>query len=84
MEILTTYFLIDLFLWNNFNEYKNTRSKQQQWYRFLGLGIMVSNATFNNIYIIMWSCPGNMPKYYPGNMPKYYSTKYHYRNLHKE
>jgi hypothetical protein len=19
-----------------------------------------------NIYIIMWSCPGNMPKYYPG------------------
>jgi hypothetical protein len=18
------------------------------------------------IYIIMWSCPGNMPKYYPG------------------
>ena len=41
---------------------------------------MVSNATFNNIYIIMWSCPGNMPKYYPGlrdilpspNMPKYY------------
>jgi energy-coupling factor transporter transmembrane protein EcfT len=28
-----------------------------------------------NIYIIMWSCPGCMPKYYPGNMPKYYSTK---------
>ena len=25
-------------------------------------------------YIIMWSCPGNMPKYY--------SIKYHYRNLH--
>jgi len=23
----------------------------------------------------MWSCPGNMPKYY--------STKYHYRNLHE-
>jgi uncharacterized membrane protein len=66
MEILTTYFLIDLFLWNNFNEYKNTRSKKQQWYKFLGLGIMVSIATFNNIYIIMWSCPGNMPKYYPG------------------
>ena len=44
-----------------------------------------------NIYIIMWSCPGsmpkyyqgNMPKYYPGNMPKYYSTKYHYRNVHE-
>ena len=36
-----------------------------------------------NLYIIMWSCPGNMPKYYPGNMPKYYSTKYHYRNLHE-
>ena len=45
-----------------------------------------------NIYIIMWSCPGNMPKlisllYWmsdcPGNMPKYYSTKYHYRNLHE-
>jgi len=34
-------------------------------------------------YIIMWSCPGNMPKYYPGNMPIYYSTKYHYRNLHE-
>ena len=66
MEILTTYFLIDLFLWNNFNEYKNTRSKKQPWYNFLGLGVMVSNATFNNIYIIMWSCPGNMPKYYPG------------------
>ena len=39
----------------------------------------------------MWSCPGNMPKYYPGNMPKYYpgnipkyySIKYHYRNLHE-
>ena len=37
----------------------------------------------------MWSCPGNMPKYYPGNMPKYYpgimpkyyTTEYHYRNL---
>ena len=27
---------------------------------------MVSDATFNNIYRIMWSCPGNMPKYYPG------------------
>jgi len=25
--------------------------------------------------ILMWSCPGNMPKYY--------STKYHYRNLHE-
>jgi len=21
---------------------------------------------FDRIYIIMWSCPGNMPKYYPG------------------
>jgi len=31
----------------------------------------------------MWSCPGNMQKYYPGNMSKYYSTKYHYRNLHE-
>jgi hypothetical protein len=35
MEILTTYFLIDLFLWNNFNEYKNTRSKKQPWYNDL-------------------------------------------------
>ena len=33
------------------------------------------------IYVIMWSCAGNMPKYYPGlrdilpdpgNIPKYY------------
>ena len=22
--------------------------------------------TIVDIYIIMWSCPGNMPKYYPG------------------
>jgi len=27
------------------------------------------------IFIIMWSCPGNMPKYY--------STEYHYRSLHE-
>jgi hypothetical protein len=23
---------------------------------------------YNDIYIIMWSCPGNMPKYYPGDL----------------
>ena len=31
----------------------------------------------------MWSCPGNMPKYYPGNIPKYYGTKYHYKTYTK-
>ena len=25
-----------------------------------------ANGFHFNIYIIMWSCPGNMPKYYPG------------------
>ena len=25
-----------------------------------------STLTWFNSYIIMWSCPGNMPKYYPG------------------
>jgi len=25
-----------------------------------------SNSNNNNNNIIMWSCPGNMPKYYPG------------------
>ena len=36
---------------------------------------MVSNATFNNIYIIVWSCPGNMPVLPSQNMPKYYLDK---------
>jgi len=35
--------------------------------------IIWSLYLYNNV--IMWSCPGNMPKYY--------STKYHYRNLHE-
>ena len=26
----------------------------------------ILNSYCKNIYIIMWSCPGNMPKYYPG------------------
>ena len=26
----------------------------------------VANQTNFNIYMIMWSCSGNMPKYYPG------------------
>jgi len=33
------------------------------------------NIAHDDNYIMMWSCPGNMPKYY--------STKYHNRNLHE-
>jgi len=55
-------------------------ARNQEQFTEEGKGI--GTSTFD-IYIIMWSFPGNMPKYYPGNMPKYYSTKYHYRNLHE-
>ena len=27
---------------------------------------IITIALCVHIYIIMWSCPGNMPKYYPG------------------
>jgi hypothetical protein len=53
-----------------------------------GIVLCTTTVDVNNIvyiYIIMWSCPGNMPRYYPGlrdilpsrscpgNMPKYYT-----------
>jgi len=28
--------------------------------------VAIFSVGTGNIYIIMWSCPGNMPKYYPG------------------
>jgi len=30
------------------------------------LASAISYIARDNIYIIMWSCPGNMPNYYPG------------------
>ena len=47
---------------------------------FIFIYINVKNIAFihtmpHNNYLIMWSCSGNMPKYY--------STKYHYKNLHE-
>ena len=34
-------------------------------YNFQIILFLLSYMKSNN-YIIMWSCPGNMPKYYPG------------------
>ena len=34
--------------------------------RFYVSGIDFVHFYVFSIYIIMWSCPGNMPKYYPG------------------